>query len=250
MSNVPAIAEGIDFADEHVVVTGVAGDIGQQIASDFAAANATVTGLDVENPGDSEWRQSGRFAAVDVSDENAVKAAVESAIDAAGPVSVLVNGAGINRLGTVEQISVDTWLSVLSVNLLGAFLCSKHLLPSLRQENGSVVNIASTAGLHGAPKYAAYGPSKAGLINLSKQMALDYAEEGVRVNAVAPGVIKAGMAMQELADEDTAKRKEAITPLPRLGTPRDVANVVLFAASDAASFITGATLTTDGGVSA
>lgn len=88
------------------------------------------------------------------------------------------------------------------------------------------------------------------MINLTEQIALDYAEEGIRANTVAPGVIEAGMAMQELSDAEVAERKEAITPLPRLGTPRDVANVTLFVASEVASFITGATLTTDGGVSA
>lgn len=246
----PAIAAGLDFAGEHVVVTGVSGAIGDRIAADFADAGATVTGIDVADPGDASWLDGGRFAPADVSDEDDVVAVVDSATDAAGDVSVLVNVAGINRLGSVEEVSTAEWESVLAVNLRGVFLCSKHALPSLRETTGCIVNVASTAGLHGAPRYAAYGPSKAGVVNLTQQMALDYAPEGIRVNAVAPGVIEAGMAMEELADPDVAARKEAITPLPRLGTPRDVANVTLFAASDAASFVTGATLVTDGGVSA
>lgn len=134
----------------------MAGAIGEQIAQDFAAAGATVTGLDIDDSGPATWRETGRFAAVDVSDPEQVKAAVTSAIDAAGDVDVLVNTAGINRLGRVEAVSVDDWKSVLAVNLRGAFLCAKYCLPSLRRTNRNIVNISSTAGLHGAPEYAAY----------------------------------------------------------------------------------------------
>lgn len=248
--SVPAVADGLSFDDAHVLVTGVTGAIGATIATDFADAGATVTGIDVTDPGDAGWRTDGRFYKANVADADSVQAVITASVERAGDLDVVVNNAGINRLGTVEEVDVDDWEDVIAVNLEGCFLVSKFALPSVRSTGGNIVNVASTAGMHAAPYYAAYAPSKAGVLNLTQQMALEYASEGVRVNAVSPGVIRAGMAMQELADEETAARKEAITPLDRLGRPRDVANAVLFVASDAASFITGANIVTDGGVSA
>jgi NAD(P)-dependent dehydrogenase (short-subunit alcohol dehydrogenase family) len=247
---VPSIVDGVSFEGAHVLVTGVAGAIGAQIAADFSTAGASVTGVDVNDPGDAPWRDGGRFVEADVSRSAAVEAAVTAATERAGDLAVVVNNAGINHLGSIEDVDVADWEQVLAVNLEGCFLVSRYALPSLRRTGGNIVNVASTAGMHAAPDYAAYAPSKAGVLNLTRQVALDYASEGVRVNAVSPGVVEAGMAMQELADADVAMRKEAITPLDRLGRPRDVANAVLFVASDAASFVTGANVVTDGGVSA
>lgn len=249
--SVPPLHEGVDLTGRHALVTGVAGAIGRTIADDLAAAGATVTGVDVTDPGgDPEWLETGRFAAADVADESEVAAVVETAAEAVGPLDIVVNNAGVNHLGTVESVSVSDWDEVLAVNLRGTFLVSRYAMPSLRETAGTVVNVASTAGLHGAPGYAAYAPSKAAIINLTEQMAHDYADAGVRVNAVAPGVVAAGMAMQELEDEATARRKHDITLLDRLGVPRDVANAVTYLVSDAAAFVTGTTLTVDGGVSA
>lgn len=248
---VPPLSDGVGLDGRHALVTGVSGAIGGAIAAELDAAGATVTGVDLTEPdGEQAWRESGRFAAVDVSDADAVEAGLAAVVDKAGPLDIVVNNAGVNELGAVVDVSIESWDRVLATNLRGTFLVSRFALPSLADTGGSLVNVASTAGLHGAPRYAAYGPSKAAVINLTRQMAHDYAADGVRVNAVAPGVIEAGMALPELADEATAERKRAITLLDRLGVPQDVANAVLYLASDAAGFVTGSTLTVDGGVTA
>ncbi|WP_332897779.1 SDR family NAD(P)-dependent oxidoreductase [Haladaptatus sp. CMSO5] len=255
--SIPSLADGLSFADDHVLVTGAATGLGRHIALTFAAAGATVSVLDItETPRDesqsvvAEIEERGGTAAffqTDLTDETAVRESIHAALDRFGPLDVLVNNAGVNHLGSADEVSVDEWDEVLAVNLRGAFLTARYALPSLLETGGSIVNIASTAGLHGSPGYAAYGPSKAGLVNLTRQLAVDFSPEGVRVNAVAPGIIDAGMAAQELDDPETVAYKKEQTLVPRFGTPQDVSNAVVFLASDAASFVTGETLVVDGG---
>jgi NAD(P)-dependent dehydrogenase (short-subunit alcohol dehydrogenase family) len=187
------------------------------------------------------------FVEADLTDERAVEEAVRTAVETHSPLGVLVNNAGVNHLGRVDEVTVEEWDRTLAVNLRGTFLVTRFALPSLRETAGNVVNVASTAGLHGSPNYAAYGPSKAGVLNLTRQLARDFSPAGVRVNAVAPGVIDAGMAAQELRDPETAAYKREMTLLDRLGTEQDVSNAVLFLASPASSFVTGETLVVDGG---
>lgn len=250
-TEVPSIAAGLGLEGAHALVTGVSGAIGGVIAADLEAAGATVTGVDVRPPDPTPgWVETGGFVEADVADADAVERAVAEAVDEGGPLDLVVNNAGINRLGAADEVAIEDWDAVTAVNLRGTFLVSRFALPSLRETGGCIVNVASTAGLRAVPRYAAYGPSKAAVINLTRQMAHDYAPDGIRVNAVAPGVIEAGMALPELADEATAERKRASTLLDRLGVPQDVANAVLYLASDAASFVTGTTFTVDGGVTA
>ncbi|WP_338726916.1 SDR family NAD(P)-dependent oxidoreductase [Haladaptatus sp. DJG-WS-42] len=256
-ASIPPLADGLSFADDHVLVTGAATGLGRHIALSFAAAGATVSALDIaETPRDEqqsvvteieELGGSAAFLQADLTDETQVRESIAAAIDRFGPLSVLVNNAGVNHLGSVDEVSVADWDTVLAVNLRGAFLTARYALPSLLETSGSIVNIASTAGLHGSPGYAAYGPSKAGLVNLTRQLAVDFSPDGVRVNAIAPGIIDAGMAAQELDDPETVAYKQEKTLLPRFGTPEDVSNAVVFLASDAASFVTGETLVVDGG---
>jgi NAD(P)-dependent dehydrogenase (short-subunit alcohol dehydrogenase family) len=257
MPTVPSLRSGVTFTDEHVLVTGAARGIGRHVACEFAAAAADVTVLDVtRTPRDGSHTTVERirddggeatFVAADLTDEAAVETAVQTAVETYGSLDVLVNNAAVNHLGRADEVSVDDWDETLAVNLRGTFLAARFALASLRETGGSVVNVASTVGLHGSPGYAAYGPSKAGVINLTRQLARDFSPEGVRVNAVAPGVVAAGMATQELDDPETAAYKREKTLLDRFGTEQDVANAVLFLASAAASFVTGETLVVDGG---
>ena len=257
--DIPSIRDGVSLDESHALVTGASSGIGRCIATELAAAGAAVTIADVDSePGDGApptheliERDDGRaqYAHIDVTDHDAVQSMVANAEEAFGPVEILVNNAGINRLGSVGDLPIEQWDEVISVNLRGVYSVTQAALPSLRENNGRLVNIASTAGINGAPDYAAYGPSKAGVINLTKQLAIDYSPE-IRVNAVAPGVIDAGIAKPELEDPERAARKREATLLSRFGTEQDVANCVLFLVSDAAVFVTGEVLVVDGGLNA
>lgn len=182
-----------------------------------------------------------------MTDPVSIREVVETAGGTYGPVSVLVNNAGINHLGTVRDIPIEDWDETINVNLRGVFMTCRFCIDSFIETNGSIVNIASGAGFHGSPDYAAYGPSKAGVLNLTKQLATDYSPDGVRVNAIAPGVIDAWMADQELEDEEVRQWKAENILLDRFGSSQDVANGVAFLCSDVASFITGETVVIDGG---
>lgn len=252
-----SIVDGISLDNRHAIVTGAGTGIGRQIAKTLADAGAKVSILDVaERPRDESEptaraieRNGGtaQFVSGDLTDEASVESAIADAEEGFGPVEILVNNAGVNHLGSVTDVAVDDWDETIAVNLRGAFLASRFSMGSLVTQNGCIVNVASGAGLHGSPNYAAYGPSKAGLINLTQQLASDYSPEGVRVNAVAPGVIDAGMASQELEDPAAIEYKRENTLLDHFGSAQDVANAVAFLASDAASFVTGETLVVDGG---
>jgi NAD(P)-dependent dehydrogenase (short-subunit alcohol dehydrogenase family) len=251
------LLSGVSFEDRHAIVTGGTSGLGREIATTLARGGARVSVLDVtatprdgDDPTAAVIEDAGgeaTFVRVDLTDAESVESAVDEAMAAFGPVDVLVNNAGVNHLGSVDEVSVEGWDETLAVNLRGAFLVTKYCIESLVERRGSVVNIASGAALHGSPGYAAYGPSKAGLVNFTRQLAVDFSPEGVRVNAVAPGIVDAGMAAQELDDPETVEYKKEQTLLDRFGTPRDVANAVVYLASDAAGFVTGETLVVDGG---
>jgi len=252
-----SIRRGVDFTDQHVLVTGGGTGIGRHVAQEFAAAGATVTVLDREETPRDETRSTAEtirrdggeasFLMCDITDADAVATTLADAARDQGDLDVVINNAGTNRLGTAEAITIDDWDNVIDVNFRGTFLVTKHALPSLKKTLGNVVNVASIAGLRGSPDYSTYGPSKAAVINHTKQIAADYADAGIRANAVAPGTIEAGMAIAELNDPETEAYKREQTLLDRLGRPEDVSNAVLFLASESASFITGETVTVDGG---
>jgi NAD(P)-dependent dehydrogenase (short-subunit alcohol dehydrogenase family) len=251
------LRDGVSFESDHVVVTGGAAGIGRRIAIEFGASGAVVSVLDrAENPRDEPQatheriREEGgdaSFFECDLREASSVESTMAEIRDSAGDIDVLVNNAGVNRLGTLEEISIEDWDTVQGVNARGAVLVTKFGIESLKRTNGCIVNVASIAGMRGSGKYATYAPSKATLINHTKQVAVDYGTEGVRANSVAPGIIDAGMGTDELADPDRAAVKRENTVLDRFGTATDVAEAVLFLASDAADFITGETLVVDGG---
>lgn len=236
------------------LVTGAARGIGRAIAERLADAGADLALCDLQE----EWlaetaaavERKGRKAfcvAADVSKAPDVDAAVAKVLDVCGGIDVVVNNAGITRDGLLVRMSEEDWDAVLSINLKGTFLMTKAVArPMMKKRAGSVVNIASIIGLIGNAGQCNYAASKAGVIALTKSTAKELAGRGVRVNAVAPGFIESKMT--EVLQEDVKQSMLDAIPLKQFGKPENVADVVLFLASDAASYVTGQVLTVSGGM--
>lgn len=185
---------------------------------------------------------------VDVTDEESVLAALK---ELPTTPHALVNNAGAVRFGRLLDVSVQDFEHAIRTNLIGSFIVGRTVARAMqRRGSGTIVNIASINGVAAAPRSGGYSSSKAGLIMLTQQMALEFAPFGLRVNAVAPGLIAAGMSEQIYADEEVRQLRSALVPLKRLGTADDVADALLFLISDAASYITGQTIVVDGGITA
>ena len=244
------------------LVTGGASGIGRAICLRFAREGARVVIADVT----STVREGGiptheilaaeglavEFIKTDVSSEDEVESAVRRAVERFGRLDILVNDAAIGLGKPLLDTSLDEWNRVLAVNLTGVFLVSRAVVRQmLRQDvhhgvRGRIVNISSQHGMICAPEDIAYGTSKSGVVYLTRQIAVDYAKDHIVCNAVAPGKILTGKSGRAMEPHWLAYSKQR-TPMPRLGTPEDVANAALFLASDEASFITGANLMVDGG---
>ena len=242
----------MSFQDQVVIVTGASRGIGRAIAAAFAEkgakvacvattlANATAT---AETIGDSA-----RAYACDVSDSASVEALFESVIADLGTPSVLVNNAGITRDGLIIRMKEEDWDRVLAVNLKGAYNCTRAAAkPMMKARYGRIINITSIIGQTGAAGQANYAASKAGLIGLTKSIAKELGSRNITCNAVAPGFITTDMTA-ELSDDFRA-HVEKSAPAGRLGTPEDIAAAVVFLAEGSSSYITGQTLTVDGGLS-
>ena len=243
------------------VVTGAASGIGAATAERFAREGAKVAGFDIAKPADDVWAAvtkaapAAHFHEVDVRDEDSVSAGAEAAIEALGPIDVLVNAAGVVGFGSAHVLETVEWDRVSDINLKGSVLVSKHVLPSmLERQRGSIVHVASVEGLVGIGGQMAYNASKGGVVLMTKNMALDYSPAGIRVNCVCPGPIDTPMLERGMAEApdrtERTRQVEASTILGRIGKPEEIANVVRFLASDEASYMTGATVLVDGGVTA
>ena len=255
-----------EFDGRVALVTGGALGIGRGIVEGFAAAGAAVAIADVNADAAralaAEQERAGhRVLAVigDVSDAADAERIVAETVAAFGRLDVVVNNAGIlpaDWYFRVDEMPEDVWDRILDVNLKGIFLMSKAAIPQIRLAGGgAIVNVASVQGLQSAPRVPSYAASKGGVLSLTRQMALDYARENIRVVAVCPGTIDTDMsragARSSGGDIDEAVRAMAARhPLGRIGQPRDIADAVLFLASDRASFITGEYLNVDGGLMA
>jgi len=237
-----------------VIVTGAARGIGQAIAAKMAAAGADIALCDLQKDWLTETealvKNLGRKAmsyAVDVSKTEDVQGVVDQIEKDFGRVDVLVNNAGITKDTYLVRMTEADWDAVLSVNLKGAFLFTKAVArPMMKQRSGNIVNMASIIGLIGNAGQCNYAASKAGLIALTKSVAKELASRNIRCNAVAPGFIQTKMT-DKLPEDIRKKMLEAI-PLGRFGVPEDVANVVLFLASDDSAYVTGQVLTVCGGM--
>jgi dihydroanticapsin dehydrogenase len=244
------------------LITGGAGAIGQATARRFASEGATVVVADREASRAEDvaaaLRDTGAEAmgiAVDVTSESSVQALVDRATDTYSRIDILFTCAGILVSGTVIETSLADWQRTLDVNLTGPFLASKHVLPvMIANGGGSIVHMSSTAGLVGETSIAAYCASKGGVLMLARQMALDYARQGVRVNVICPGWIDTPFndpAIEAAGGKDALLPfVDQMVPIGRQGTPEEVADVVAFLASDDARLMTGSVVTVDGGLTA
>jgi 3-oxoacyl-[acyl-carrier protein] reductase len=240
--------------DKVAVVTGAARGLGQAIAVKLAEAGADVALCDLK----AEWleetavkvRALGRRAemyGVNVADGESVAAGIKAIEKDFEKIDVLVNNAGITKDGLLMRMSEEDWDAVLDVNLKGVFLCTKAATRGMmKRRSGTIVNIASVIGLMGNAGQANYAASKGGVISFSKTVAKELASRNVRCNAVAPGFIRT--AMTDKLDEEVQGKMKELIPLGRFGEPEDVANVVLFLASDASAYVTGQVLSTCGGM--
>lgn len=245
------------FVGNVALVTGGTRGIGLATARAFLeeGGSVAVVGRNRQR-GDRIAQELGcLFVSADVRVAEACEQAVQKTLGTYDRLDVLVNGAGvIYRDRTVEETPEEEWDATLDTNLKGAFLMSKYALPALRASKGAIVNVASYVGLVGFAGAGAYTASKAGLVGLTRTMALDHAAESIRVNAVCPGSVLTDMiydAWEAYGDAEAARRKwEAKHPLGRIGTPEEIARTILFLASEEASFVTGAALSVDGGITA
>ena len=244
------------FNERVVVVTGGGSGMGRAAALAFAAEGARVVVGDVSAASCDETVRlivaAGGQAisiAVDVSSARDVEAMVVSAIQHYGRLDFAFNNAGINEEhGPLTDCTEEQWDRIQSINLKGVFLCMKYEIPELLRAGGAIVNNASVVGLSGSRNHPAYVASKHGIVGLTRAAALDYARGGIRVNAVCPGAIRTPMYVR-MEGDDPQRDAEIATriPLGRLGQSEDVAQVVLWLCSDAASFVTGQAVVVDGG---
>ena len=185
----------------------------------------------------------------DVSDPVSVEGMVEETLSHFGRIDALVNNAGVADFGPIEETGFDRWRTIMATNLDGPFLCTQAATPALKETRGAVVNIASISGLRASTLRVAYGTSKAAVIQLSKQQAVELGEYGIRVNCVAPGPVRTKLAMAVHSQAIIDAYHDAI-PLARYGSEREIAEAIVFLCSDKASYITGQVLAADGGFEA
>jgi NAD(P)-dependent dehydrogenase (short-subunit alcohol dehydrogenase family) len=242
------------------LVTGAASGIGAASALRFAQEGATIVGFDLKEAFEGDWAEAARiapdhhFVTGDVRDEAALAATVADVKQRFGRIDVLMNSAGVAGGGPVHLISIEDWDRVMDVNLKGTFLASRQVLPvMLEQRSGSIINVASVEGIEGFEGGSVYNASKGAVVVLTRNMAIDYARRGIRVNSICPGFIetplmKATVQMPGL--EAQSERIRDAHQLGRFGQPVEIANAALFLASDESSFVTGHALVVDGGYTA
>jgi NAD(P)-dependent dehydrogenase (short-subunit alcohol dehydrogenase family) len=247
-------AKSEDFHGRLALVTGAASGIGEAIARRLSAAGAHVVIADLDLVNAERVAAdlaSAEVARLDVADDAAVGAVIDSIVARHGVLHFAVNNAGIGSLdGAIHETPPDRWRRVLDVNLDGAFHCLRHQLRVMQgQGHGAIVNMASVLGLNGFLHSAAYVASKHALIGLTKVAALEYAAQGIRINAICPAFIETPGVRREL-DASQHAQIVALHPMGRLGSPEEVANVTAFLLSDQASFITGSAHLVDGAYAA
>lgn len=242
------------------LITGASSGIGNAIAAAFGREGANVVVADIRREPKLDDERSvfdklddvgaeATFIETDVTDDADIDAAIQTAVDNYGGLDILVNNAGIYYQYQAHETPDDAWDDIVDVNLSGVFKMSREALPELKDSNqAKIINLSSIYGLVGGENSAAYCASKGGVSNLTRQMALDYAEEKINVNALAPGIIKTAQNQEwRDTDEELVENWQRDTPWPDFGEPEHVADAAVFLASDESEFITGHVLSVDGG---
>jgi NAD(P)-dependent dehydrogenase (short-subunit alcohol dehydrogenase family) len=237
------------FSGKHAFVTGAGSGIGEAVARAMHAEGAVVTLADVSDGAGRVAAELGGAATairLDVRDEDQVRAAIPAEID------VLVNVAGIGSTTNAPETPLDVWEQVFAVNARGTFLCCKHAIPKMVERGGgAIVNVGSVAALVGLKNRAAYCASKGAVVALTRALAVDHVGEGIRVNDVCPGTVDSPWVRRLVEDVgESLENLKARQPMGRLGTPPEIAEAILYLASDAAGFVTGTSFVIDGGLTA
>lgn len=245
------------FVGRVAIVTAAASGIGLATTVRLLDEGATVLASDRDLDAlkaslADRGNAGGRLALgqLDVSDYGAVRDYVRSVADDHESIDVLVNNVGLGSWGSVDKLDVERWRTVIAVTLDSVFYTSKETIPLLRRARGAIVNTASISGLYGDNGFAAYNAAKAGVINLTRTLALDHAPDGVRANVVAPGLTDTPRVTWMQQTAEIAAEYDRRLPMKRAGTPGETAAAIAFLASDDASYITGAVLPVDGGLTA
>ena len=246
----------MNLSEKSIIVTGAASGLGFEFAARFLELGASVVATDVDHTKLkqaskrlSDKEHGGRFLATncDVTDADQVASATKLTVDTFGRVDVLINNAGIGGLAPFIDLTVEFWNQVIATNLTGVFLFSQSVAREMiPRGNGRIVNISSISGVRAGFGRSAYGTAKAGVIQLTKQMAVELGCHGITANAVSPGPIDTPMAVTGHTTKTRTSYLNSI-PLKRYGTPREIANIAAFLASDEASYINGQSIGVDGG---
>ena len=238
--------------NKKALVTGAYRGIGKVIADFFIKEGAHVWGLDYKTPEDLDERVKAaggklNWISADLSKTAEVEGIIDNVLKESGGFDILVNNAGITKDNLSFRMTLEDWQKVLDINLTAAFLISRVVGRDMtKRRSGSIINMASVVGIHGNGGQANYSASKAGLIGVTKSLANEYASRNIRVNAIAPGFIESDMTAA--VPEEARKKMIDAIPLRRTGKQEDVAEAVLFFASDSSSYITGQVLPVDGGM--
>jgi NAD(P)-dependent dehydrogenase (short-subunit alcohol dehydrogenase family) len=233
------------------VVTGGTSGIGKAIAEEYVeqGADVVVSGRDEHKGRDAaeEIGESCEFVRCDVREYDDVTNLVDTVVSEHGELDAVVNSAGIGSRGPIEEIDIGTWKKILGTNLDGVMHTTKAALPHLKETEGCFVNVSSVYGLVGGKYAAAYSAAKGGVVNFTRQVAYDYADDGVRANGVCPAFVRTPMTEKALERDSFREHVLSNTPMGRIAEPEEVAPLAAFLASDGASYITGVNVPVDGG---